>query len=27
MIAFSHYRPLREGARDALAALVRQAAH
>jgi glyoxylase-like metal-dependent hydrolase (beta-lactamase superfamily II) len=27
IIAFSHYRPLREGARDALAALVRQAAH
>lgn len=27
IIAFSHYRPLREGARDALAALARQAAH
>jgi glyoxylase-like metal-dependent hydrolase (beta-lactamase superfamily II) len=27
MIAFSHYRPLREGASDALAALARQAAH
>ena len=27
IIAFSHYRPLREGASDALAALARQAAH
>jgi glyoxylase-like metal-dependent hydrolase (beta-lactamase superfamily II) len=27
IIAFSHYRPMREGARDALAALARQAAH
>jgi glyoxylase-like metal-dependent hydrolase (beta-lactamase superfamily II) len=27
IIAFSHYRPMREGARDALVALARQAAH